>query len=438
MITDPGHWQRILTPHMARLASALRGAATPAVEPACADRAPRPRVLVFVGTYLPGYKAGGPTQSVANLVEHLGADFDFYIITADRDMGDTEPYSGIANDAWNTVGKARVFYTSPRRRSLRSLSRLMRETPHDLVYVNSFFSPVFTLRPLLARALRLAPRRPVVIAPRGEFSEGALALKSRKKRPYIWLSRVLSPYRDLTWQAASEHEVDDIRRTLGGTAGRVTLAKQMVVAPALPSPDDGERLCTPTRLAGDPLRIVFLSRISRMKNLDFAIRVLWAVETPVELSIYGVIEDQTYWRECEDIVDTLETHIAVRYQGPVPHDSVPKTLSAFDLFLLPTRGENYGHVIHEALAAGLPVLISDQTPWRDLVDKGVGWDLPLNDPAAFVSVIEAWSKASPAERTAQAARSRAYAMAVSQDAEVEAQNRALFMGALGLGKRSLR
>ena len=136
-----------------------------------ADRTPKPVVLAFVGTYLPGYKAGGPIQSVANLVEHLSDDLDFRIVTADRDMGDNAPYPGVAIDAWNTVGKAQVFYASRARRSLRGFARLMRETPHELVYVNSFFSPVFTQRPLLARTLGLAPRRPVVIAPRGEFSE---------------------------------------------------------------------------------------------------------------------------------------------------------------------------------------------------------------------------------------------------------------------------
>lgn len=398
-----------------------------------ADRTPKPVVLAFVGTYLPGYKAGGPIQSVVNLVELLGDDFDFRIVTADRDMGDTGPYPGVAIDAWNIVGKAQVFYASRARRSLRGFARLMRETPHELVYVNSFFSPVFTQRPLLARTLGLAPRRPVVIAPRGEFSEGALGLKSWKKRPYVLLSRVLSLYRGLHWQASSQHEAEDIRRALGGTASRVVIAQQFVGAPELPPLINGTGLGGSAAIPGDPLRIVFLSRISRMKNLDFALQVLSMVGTPVVLSIYGVLEDQTYWGQCQTIIDTMPAHVAVSYEGPVPHDSVATTLSSSDLFFFPTRGENYGHVIHEALAAGLPVLISDQTPWRDLVEKGVGWDLPLDDPRAFARVIEAWSRTSPAERAAQAERSRAYAMAVSQDGTIEARNRALFNSALNRG-----
>ena len=58
-----------------------------------------------------------------------------------------------------------------------------------------------------------------------------------------------------------------------------------------------------------------------------------------------------------------------------------------DLLFLPTAGENFGHAIQEALAAGCPVLISDRTRWRDLAPKGVGWDLPLSAPDRFVAVL---------------------------------------------------
>lgn len=51
-------------------------------------------------------------------------------------------------------------------------------------------------------------------------------------------------------------------------------------------------------------------------------------------------------------------------------------------------GENYGHVIVEALVAGCPVLISDQTPWRNLEEKDVGWDLPLGHPEKFQDVLQ--------------------------------------------------
>ena len=52
-------------------------------------------ILCFVDYYLPGYKAGGPIQSIANLVENLGDEFEFYIICNDRDQLDRQPYANV-------------------------------------------------------------------------------------------------------------------------------------------------------------------------------------------------------------------------------------------------------------------------------------------------------------------------------------------------------
>ena len=50
--------------------------------------------------------------------------------------------------------------------------------------------------------------------------------------------------------------------------------------------------------------------------------------------------------------------------------------------------DSFGHVILEALSAGLPVIISDQTPWRDLASKQTGWDLPLEQGDQFIAVLQ--------------------------------------------------
>jgi len=71
------------------------------------------------------------------------------------------------------------------------------------------------------------------------------------------------------------------------------------------------------------------------------------------------------------------------------------TMKAYHLFVLPTLGENYGHVIYEALSAGDPVLISDQTPWRGLEKEKAGWDLPLKEKDKFKNALRqaaAWNQ----------------------------------------------
>lgn len=125
-----------------------------------------------------------------------------------------------------------------------------------------------------------------------------------------------------------------------------------------------------------------------MKNLDFALQALARAKTDLVFTIFGPKSDPNYWSKCESIISTLPTHIRVSYAGELLPGNVRVTLSKHDLFLFPTRGENYGHVIHEALGAGLPVLISDQTPWSDVAERKVGWAHSLTDIDAFASSID--------------------------------------------------
>src|SRR3546814_12203947 len=107
------------------------------------------------------------------------------------------------------------------------------------------------------------------------------------------------------------------------------------------------------RAAEGPLRITFLSRISPMKNLLFCLETLARVHVPVVFTIYGPREDHEYWQRCEAAITALPSHVVAVYGGSIEPSDVVPALSRPDIFFLPTFGENYGHVIAEALAAGL-------------------------------------------------------------------------------------
>jgi glycosyltransferase involved in cell wall biosynthesis len=347
------------------------------------DRNVAPTILVLADWYFPGSKAGGPVSAIANLIELVGDEFHFHVITRDRDLGEKSAYAGVETDHWLPVGKARVLYTSDL--SFANLWRHLLDIDPDLIYLNSFFSPI-TRRILLLRRLGLLRESAVVLAPRGEFSPGALGLKPLQKSLYRRVAMRTGLCRDVTWQASSELE----KHHITGFANSARNGGHVVVAPDTPGADMLEfplELQRREKRAG-ALRLIFLSRISRKKNLHFALKSLASVRGHVEFEIVGPVEDKGYWAECQDQIRVLPENVVVRSIGPVPHENVRRTFLQHHFLLLPTLGENFGYAILEALAAGCPVVISDQTPWRDLHSAGAGWNLPLGRPDLWQDVLQ--------------------------------------------------
>ncbi len=342
------------------------------------------KVLVFCDYYLPGYKAGGPIRSLSNLVHHLGDEFEFHIVTRDRDMGENCSYHDIVHNSWQKTLGANIFYLSPDKTTINIIKNIIQSNNYDLIYLNSFFSPSFTIIPLLLRKLGFTNNTPVLIAPRGEFSSGALEISNSKKTIFIFASKIIRLYNNLSWHASTAFEQADINSILGSSV-------QVFVAPNLPS--------TITNIKNEPitppcqaliLRVAFLARIAPNKNLVTALQLLTKAKTKIEFNIFGPIEDINYWQQCEQVMADLPQNVQVFYRGDISHDKVIPTLSTQHLFFLPTKGENFGHVILEALLAGCPILISDRTPWRDLKRKRIGWDLSLDDTDSFLQVLESF------------------------------------------------
>lgn len=387
----------------------------------------RPVILTFVRHYLPGYKSGGPVRTIANLVEALGDEFEFRIVTSDRDSLDSDRYPEVSINEWVRVGRAWVRYVDPRDQRLGYWKRLLNETSYHVLYLNSVLAPTFTTLPLLAhRLLRRSGKTPVIVAPRGEFSPGALALKRAKKWLFLNAAKGVGLHRGVLWQASTSEEADMIRANVGSSA-RLAIARNLTQVPGL----GPER---PEHAGGAPLRIIFISRISRMKNLDFAIRVLTRSRVRVEFDIWGPTEDLAYWRECQALMQSLPASVRAVYRGVARPEDVSTIVAGYDLLFLPTLGENYGHVIAEALAVGTPVLVSDRTPWRGLENSGVGWDLALEGgEAGFLEAIEKADRKVRREGGRWAAHVVEFASSRLADPAILADNRALFTAAISGG-----
>jgi glycosyltransferase involved in cell wall biosynthesis len=339
------------------------------------------KILIFTAYYSPAVKGGGPIQSIRNLTDNLSDYFEFYIITGDRDLGDDSPFENISPNRWTIVENSKVLYVNKKKLELGKLIDVVKQIDFDLIYLNSFFSFKFSILPLLLTKFKVIASKPVLLAPRGEFSQGALNLKKGKKRVYIYLVKLLRTYKSVYWHATAREEENDIKRTINNDA-------YIRVASNLTADYSELKYTKSIKKVEGHLKIIFLSRIHPKKNLLQAIKLMKNLTGNVEFSIYGPIEDSNYWDKCNDAILDLPDNISIQYKGVISHENIINTFNKHHIFLFPTLGENFGHVISEALIGGCPLIISDQTPWRNLEQSGVGFDINLSNNEEFMRRLQ--------------------------------------------------
>lgn len=367
-------------------------------------------ILIICDHYLPGYKAGGPVVSVAGVVQSLKGAVQILVVTKDRDYGDRQPYGNVSLNKINGRDGYSVLYLT----FFGRLLEIWRLPKPEVIYFNSFFSP-FSLLALLV-SLRWKEKVLRVLAPRGELGAGALAIKPARKRIFIALFRLLGFSKRVKFHATSQNEAEDILRVLGASS---------VVLPNIPSPPPSS--CHYASKSHGEARFIYLSRITRKKNLHLALSALREVSSgKVEYDLVGPIEDSAYWNECQRLIATLPPNVTVRYLGPVAYSEIPKVFPAYHALLLPTANENYGHAIVEAMQSGVLPVISDQTPWQDLSAAGVGWDISLNNSGELVSAIKEIVSMGQKEFSIMSDQARRYVALATNSNDLAPAYRALF------------
>lgn len=339
----------------------------------------RPRVLLFIDWFYPGYRAGGPVTSNLNMVEQLRKKIDFFVVTRNSDYGDTTPYSEVPPDRWVTLREGvSVYYFSQNCLSVSTLWKVVKQAQCSIWYINGIYSRYFSILPLLFAKV-LAVKR-VIVASRGMLSKHAFSVKGEKKRFFLHIGRLLGLYRGVRFHATNAEEAASVSLAIGPRA-------EVYIAPNLPSPPSEAFQAKQKNVAA--LRLIALSRVSPEKNCLLAIEILARCSAcKIQLDWYGQQPDLSYVQSCKAKARQLPANISVVFHGGVAPSSIAALLREADFFFLPSRGENFGHAIIEALLSGTPVIISDTTPWRQLEEKNIGWDIPLLQPDRFAEVIE--------------------------------------------------
>ncbi len=370
-------------------------------------------------------------RTVSCMVEALAPSFDWKLVTLNHDAGSKEIYRSVRTGEWNQVGSGQVYYIP--RWTMATIARIAREVKPNIIYLNGFFS-TSSITALIARRRRMLPSVPIVLATRGDMAGGALGLKSAKKRSYMQLARLARLYDGLLWHASSDREKTEAFQQLRSFG----VTPEMIhVAPDLGFGYRMRRIEKPEKRAGTA-SFVTLGRVVRMKNPLFAMERLAELRGEISFDVFGPAQDPELCNECERRIASLPPNVTVHFHGAVEPDRVLDALSQRHFFLLPTLGENYGHVIIEGAAAGCPVVISDRTQWLGLEKQGVGWDISLDDVSRWRQVLQACVDMPEQEYRMISQRAAEFGRAVMNSRENLEANVELFRRALNLAPDRLR
>jgi glycosyltransferase involved in cell wall biosynthesis len=301
------------------------------------------KVLIACASFSPNY--GGPAFSVSRLA---------------RAMAEAGHEIGLWAPDGSAVSSPVVSVTD----GLMSLSGSVRDavvrfrTP-DVLHDNGIWLPHNHALAALAKRDRV----PRVVSPRGALEPWAMAHKALKKK----IAWALYQKRDLLCtdrlHATAESEASNIRRHLPSAS--VTVIPNGIDAPSLEP--------APCRPVASPRVALFVGRIYPVKGLPMLVDA-WAKVRPQGwvLRIAGP-DEGGHRSEVEQRIRERGLCDAVVFLGPLAGEDKARAYAEADLFILPTLSENFGIVVGEALAAGVPVLSTRGAPWPSLIQEGCGW-----------------------------------------------------------------
>lgn len=331
-------------------------------------------IFVCIDWFHPAYKAGGPVQSIVNLVEQYSdRNVQFRIFTSNKDLDGTVN-EGVPFDQWHQYNpRTMVWYASDNKKALHAIKAQIRDCKPDILFIVGVFSWYF-------KQLHLAVYRvPVkIISARGMLHPGALSQKSAKKKIYLALCKMAGIRRRYLFHATDIEEKAFIRDAFGKKVRTYVAGNFPHVFKLQPANN---------KRAGS-LLMVSIALISSMKNILLVLEALQHSNGDIVYDIYGPVKDEAYWQQCVEKIRTLPPNITVRYKGDIVPSMVEETLGKYEVFVLPSKSENFGHAIYEALSAGKPVITSHHTPFNNLEQSKAGKNVSLQNEREIAAAID--------------------------------------------------
>jgi glycosyltransferase involved in cell wall biosynthesis len=365
--------------------------------------------LISIPWFHPAYKAGGPIQSIANMVEQFSENITYKIFCSNTDLdGIVLP---VFCNRWNTYNiNTKVWYTSKKNKLWIVGQRKALSTTDNIIFINGIYSWKFNLIPLL---FWKAKRK--IVSVRGMLHPGALSQKPLKKKIYLFLWKNLLLHKKFDFHASNEEEKLYIENTFGKKV-------KVFVAQNFPRKF---KLQSPCKLIGK-LNLTSVALISPMKNHLLVLEALKLCHEQIEYNIFGAIKDSEYWQKCVKQIELLPPNISVQYHGDILPNKVEGVLSQSHVFILPSKSENFGHAFYEALSAGKPVITSNNTPWNKLKESCAGINISVEDIKDIVGAIKFFAAMTQKEFDAWSLSASKYAAKAIDIDKIKQQYKEMF------------
>lgn len=355
------------------------------------------RILIIYDYFSPSFKAGGPTQSIINLVTQLHTVYDFEIVCSAYEFNPKEGLQGIKVNEWNDWRNlCSVFYWDSKFSDIKRLRQVFQESKSDVVFVNGVYSLFYNILPIL-----FFNRQPVIVSARGMLKPEALQQKAFKKKVFLRVFKMMKWEEKVSFHATDQEEAEGIYQLFG---------KNVKVQIAGNFPNILEWQGYKEKSSGI-LEIATISLMNRIKNHLEVLNALRKVKGKVKYRIYGPVHDGPYVEEVLKQIESMPSNIEVIYEGELHPELVPERLKETHLFVLPSKSENFGHSIFEALVSGRPVITSVNTPWKKLENHHVGVTVDLKlAPNSLINALQFYIDMGNEEYEKQCRLARQYAL----------------------------
>jgi glycosyltransferase involved in cell wall biosynthesis len=330
------------------------------------------KIFISIPWFLPAFRAGGPIQSIANLVKEYRKDAEYYIFCGDTDLNGGA-LENITIGEWTRFNDYTSVWYADNKKASDSLVRQAEELKPEIIYIVGMYSWHYNIVPMI---FCKAPKK--ILSTRGMLHPGALSQKKWKKKIYLQLFKLFEYHYKILFHASDDDEKNYISSYFGSTA-------QIFTAGNFPN-NIGELPVVPKQ--SGQLRLITIALISPMKNILLVIEALAKITASVQYDIYGPVKDFDYWEQCKEMIKALPGNITVTYHKELEPSKVKGALAQSHVFILPSKSENFGHAIYEALSAGLPVITSNNTPWNQLQSSLAGINASPEIQAELIQAID--------------------------------------------------